>query len=202
MAEERKLTREEKEMLLKEYELCQVSAQGLESAIWQTSAAIGIGSIGTLALVAGQPLLGWLGLGIPITIGLLAILASWIWWRMARRWWSIQHVKFCRMRHIEERLQFFYQTRYLTYLDDLGDLKIRRSDTEKRQKEVDRLRGRFLPTDLTSDQQGDLDKLSRTHQSKGVQKFLCWLPILNTVAWGLYWICLILSLLWPPQRAS
>ncbi len=46
------------ETLLKEYELCQNAAQSLETPIWQTSAAIGIGSMGTLVMVvtAERPL--------------------------------------------------------------------------------------------------------------------------------------------------
>ncbi len=108
----------DKEALLKEYELCQNSAQSLETPIWQTSAAIGIGSIGSLILVATAerplPLIP------TIIIGAFVCLGSYMWLFIAKRWWSIQHTNYLRMRHIEEDLKVICQTRYIEYRDILS----------------------------------------------------------------------------------
>ncbi len=106
------LSEEEKEQLLREYELCQEAAQSIESTIWRASAAVGIGSVGTLVLVVNQGF-NWFTVAI---VGGFVIGLNLIWWKMAGRWWSIQHTKFYRMRHIEESIGL-YQTRYLHYLD-------------------------------------------------------------------------------------
>jgi hypothetical protein len=108
--EERKLT-----ILLKEYETCQASVQQLDSAVWQSAALIGSVSIGTLALVATEPA----SIPVIILLGAFSTTASFIWWRMANRWWSIQTAKIRRMRHIEEELPTRGQTHYVDFLDDL-----------------------------------------------------------------------------------
>jgi hypothetical protein len=170
------LTRRDK-LLLKEYELCQNAAQSLESTIWQTSAVIGIGSLGSLALVAKERL-NWLP---AVIIGFVAIFASCTWWRMARRWWSIQHTKFYRMRHIERDIDF-YQVRYLDYLDALEPLKEPKSDeTESKKAE---LKKKLLPS--IPDIQEDLDRLSDKHQSTGTQSILKCFRCINLIAWAVY----------------
>lgn len=187
------LTPRREQLLLKEYELCQDSAYKLESTIWQTSAAIGIGSIGSLVLlVRAQP--PWLG---ALAIGILVNYAAWIWWHMARRWWSIQHAKFRRMRHIEQILHF-HQVSYLDYLDaaTVEDTKDAKNDTcqgldklayyLRRQHLIET----YLPNDGTAN---DLEDLRENHQHKGVQEYLKCFPLWNAVAWEIYVICLLLQ---------
>lgn len=89
------------EKLLKEYELCSEHATKLENIIWQTATIFGVGSVvGFVALSVNtlslNPLL--------VIVGLLAIGILIMWWRFARRWWSIQHTMFRRMEHIEKEL--------------------------------------------------------------------------------------------------
>jgi hypothetical protein len=162
--------------LLKEYELCQKAAQGLEATIWQTSGAMGIGLIGTLVLVANrveneQP--PW---QVAAVIGLFVFLISVAWFFMARRWWSIQHAYFIRMRHIEEGLGL-YAVRYLYFLDNPSALAGSGLREEYASELARRARHqRILPT----------------HQRFGVQVVLSFLPVAVLIAWAVYtaWLAL------------
>ncbi len=155
----------ENEKYIKEYELCQDTTQKIESTIWKTSTAMGIGSIGPLILFMTRSIKpDWQSVTI---VGLLIFFSSIIWWFMARRWWDIQHVTFLRMKHLEEKLGF-YQTRYIYYKDGkLEDIK---------------------PNDLTTDQ---LEQLKGDFKSKGniqfplrgVQKWLKLFPWFILISW-------------------
>jgi hypothetical protein len=190
MSREKDLSEQEEKRLLKEYELCQDSSQTLESVIWQTGAVIGIGSIGSLALVAkDQP--SW---QVAAIIGLLVVLTARLWWFMAKRWWSIQHAKFLRMCHIEETLGL-YQTRYVYYLDGLT--RAEKKGNSRRQDKEDirarrKLKERFLPTDpwVKDHLSEDMKDARANYQYKGVQDYLKCLPWLNLAAWSLYVIYL------------
>ncbi len=104
-----------------------------------------------------------------VCIFFLIAIAALVWWYMARRWWSVQHAKFCRMRHIEERLGVAYQVQYLDYLDGRLSPHCREGDPRRNPGQ---LRQRFLPTHLTWDQQQDLECLLDNHQRTGVQRVL------------------------------
>ena len=170
----------DKELLLKEYELCQNATQSLETIIWQTSAIIGIGSIGAFILVANRSedkSLPWIAICV---IGLLVSSASWVWFLMARRWWSIQHANFLRMRHIEERLAIFQRTRYVKYLDD-PDLLSKCNLPENQRNEIER----------QARERRYLIRLFPAHQNLGIQSVIWFIPFIVTVGWGIY-------LLWIP----
>lgn len=90
------------EQLLELYKIFDEQVSRLESYIWQTATLLGIGSaVGLFSLANGTA-------GVKpneVTIAaIFAINASLIWWRFAKRWWSIQHLKFERMDEIEKRL--------------------------------------------------------------------------------------------------
>jgi hypothetical protein len=124
-------------------------------------------------------------------VGVLVNVAACIWWHMARRWWSIQHVKFLRMRHIEESIGL-YQTRYLRYLDERVDKKT--EDAKASLVEMCVPNGAIWRESVVQ----DLEHLRETHQIKGVQDFLKWFPLWNAVAWGIYVIYLLLEPFLPP----
>ena len=129
MSSSKKITKPSREELLKEYELCQDSVQYLESTIWKTSAAIGIGAIGPLLIFIGQnknP-----DYSNASIVGLLIFIAVLIWWKMALRWWDIQHTTFLRMRHIEEDLDLF-QKRYTDFRD--GKFNVADSNLSRERK--------------------------------------------------------------------
>ena len=187
-SQQKPLSDKDKEFLLKEYELCQNAAQNLESIIWQTSAVIGIGSIGSLILVANQYQQASLSWQAASLIGLLVFLFSCIWLFMARRWWSIQHIKYLRMSHIEEKLRL-YQTRYLNYVDGLQQEENR----EEEEKEIK------ANNDLSDDQKEEIrdravkDKeyvlvffLMKHHQHYGIRDIIKYIPVIIFFVWGLF----------------
>lgn len=173
MTEEGKPSRAE---LLREYEWCQSDARGLESTIWQTGTAIGVGSTGTLILVANHPIQKQPPWQVAAIVAALVILMSILWLGLARRWWSIQHAFYARMRHIEEELGL-YQTRYVMYLDDPRKLADSGLPSAHAEEIRERAKKRGFPF--------------RPHQRRGVQGILVFLPILILLPWAVYvwWLC-------------
>src|SRR3972149_6154912 len=103
------------EQLMKEYELCQRAPKALEATIWQTASLLGIGSAGGIALVAGadRPELA------VIPAGIVVVSAGFLWWELAQRWYSVEHVRFTRMILIERALRRRGQASYIQYLNDI-----------------------------------------------------------------------------------
>ena len=98
--------RQKIDLLIKEYELCQQKTRGLESTIWQTNAVIGVGSAGTFVALILKRIEGMgPAFGGVLAIGFVVIGISFIWYRMAGRWWSIEHTIFERMRQIEREIK-------------------------------------------------------------------------------------------------
>jgi len=103
------------EELMKEYELCQQAAQALEATIWQTASLLGIGSVAGIAVVAGaaRPELA------VIPAGIVVVSAGFLWWELAQRWYSVEHVRFTRMILIERALRRRGQASYVQYLNEI-----------------------------------------------------------------------------------
>jgi hypothetical protein len=99
--------KERYETLLKEYELCLDKTKHLDKNIWTTSGFIGAGSIVSLLFS------NYTGLNslLVVLAGILIIGGVWTWWKIAIRWWDIQHSIFTRMSNIEKEIGF-YQNRY------------------------------------------------------------------------------------------
>ena len=167
--------------LLKEYELCQANARGLDAQIWQTAGVLGFLAIGGLGAVAGQSL----SVPVVIIIGLLVSTMSHLWLRMARRWWSVQHAFFMRMRHIEATLGL-YQVRYVGFLDNIDGLDATPlSETFKAE-----IRARSHKR----------DDGGKAHEKEGVRRTLEKLPCLDSAAWFLYglWRIIACAVGWQP----
>ena len=176
----RTLTDHEAELLMREYETCLETAWKLEANIWQTSSIIGIGTIGTLIIVAS----GKQDLALALPIGLLAVIGVFMWWAIAERWWSAQHVRFTRMLHIEQALNRPGQVSYMRYLDDLKDLT---KDRKKRTHEAWRSRRLRVPRRryaITSAQAKDMHRINwPNYQRRGPRDVLAYFPWANLVAW-------------------
>jgi len=166
-------------ILLKEYEVCQSSAQALEATIWQSAGLIGLASIGTLALLAtSSPSF------IPaLVVGILSSAASFMWWLMARRWWSIQHAKFRRMRHIETALQQPGQMHYISFLDDLH-LDFNPSPVKAGDPRYSRVPALADQYSLQGTQADSVAQLE--YHRRGPVEILNYFPLLTTVAWAVY----------------
>lgn len=97
-----RVSQETFDRLVKEYQICHEQAGRLESYIWQTAILFSVGSaIGLVSLASKEP--NWV---ITVVAAIFAINVSLVWWRFARRWWSIQHLKFERMDEIDRRIGF------------------------------------------------------------------------------------------------
>jgi hypothetical protein len=161
-----------REELLKEYEYCQKTAQSMERTIWQTGAAMSLGLVGSFLLIAlrspdDQP--PWF---LACLVGPFMAFISFIWWMAARRWWSVQHAMFMRMRHIERRLGL-HSLWYVQYIDHPDILPTPGLSKE----EMDDLKKRSSSKDILG---------IKRHQHWGVQATLWVLPIVLLVAWIFY----------------
>jgi hypothetical protein len=155
--------------MLKEFELAQAKAQSLEDNIWKTAAAFGLGSMGTLVVLASQSLEGPPHWFIVLVVGFFVFAVNQIWWGMACRWWEIQHVVLLRMRHIEGVLDMKRET----YIHDFD--KITKADDGGKDESIEK----------------ELRDLSRTG-SKGVQGSLNRLRYVVLLTWVAYvlWACI------------
>jgi hypothetical protein len=188
--------------LLKEYELCQNAAQSLESPIWQSGAAVGLGSIAFF--ISSVDKIDKTKNCHPIVfIGLFVILANIVWFLMARRWWSIQQANYLRMSHIEQELKI-RKLQYLTYLDGY---RIREWNhmvgciTKEELKRINQIEDdRLLHDNISQEKLESLKKrvvgsercsLWGPHQALGVWKIARLFPWINAVIWvGYYLYCL------------
>ncbi len=152
----------DKEMITKEYLSCQETTQKIETTIWSTSTAIGIGSLAPLiALMLTEKIES-----IPaLIIGLLVTFISSIWYSMATRWWDIQHTTFLRMKHLEEILGL-YQVRYIYYRD--GKIDLEPNETTLKKQFIYELKGH---------------QTTKFHL-RGVKKWLRLLPWFISISWG------------------
>ena len=168
--------------LLKEYELCQSSAYSLEQVIWQTSAVLGLGSIGALlAVAANRPMIL-----VALPIAALSVASSFLWWRVANRWWTIEHLKFARMRHIESELSVIRQTTYVKYLDDLNDT-LAAAHALPASKDAEQIRRRLRQTlRMPAPLARDIEALD--YQRAGPKEILRSLPRIILGAWLVYLI--------------
>jgi len=93
-------------MLLEEYKICMAEAARLESLSWKVSTQLGIFSGAGLLLKIVSTYLISENFHITIAIAVLMTTLSLVWWRLSRRWWSIQHTKYKRMNEIELKIGF------------------------------------------------------------------------------------------------
>lgn len=96
------------EILFREYEICTREASRLEHNVWQTAILFSIGSGAGLVYFLKESIIfkgDYIKLGLFVSLfAFFSIIVSLAWWRMARRWLSIQQLKYERMREIERIL--------------------------------------------------------------------------------------------------
>lgn len=161
------------DQLLKEYEFCQNKAQSMEVTIWQTSAVIGIGLSGTFIYSGTRTIDNQLPWQIALIIGFFISLLTILWWFTSRRWWSIQHAMFLRMRHIEDELGL-KSNNYIKFLDHPENIP---SET--------------LPEYQVAEIKNCAQKKPCLgHQKYGVQQVLRFFPWLVCLSWLAYTIIL------------
>jgi hypothetical protein len=106
---------EQNKELLEEYKLCVKRVQALDKNIWQTATLFGIGNI--VGFISAYHIAKsdykFMTLLVVVAIGI-----SLVWWRLARRWWSIQNALLNRMEQIErEKTIKLRSNLYIKWLD-------------------------------------------------------------------------------------
>jgi hypothetical protein len=166
----------EKEHLLEEYKICHEAASDMSDHIWRTATVFTVGSITGILLLARESPISpdpdpWLTLIVSIlAIGILST-----WWRLARRWWSVQHTMFLRMRHIEYQLGLGASL----YVDYLNQIK-----GNKHESRCETLAPR-LPEQYEEDFEKGLKCLSErsTFEHRGIQPMMKFAIVINAAAW-------------------
>lgn len=124
VTEQGELTDGRTEILLKEYEVCITDAHELEQLIWTTASILVPASIaGIVYLSAGMvnsisrhQFLAQTG------VAVFAIIFTWQWSQMVRRWYSYQSITYYRVLEIERELGM-YKERYAQAIKDFVDQK-------------------------------------------------------------------------------
>lgn len=111
--------REAFERLLQEYQICREEVLRLDDNIWKTATILGIGSVIAFIKIISiriDPLDHFI---ITLLSGILIIVVYLVWWRFARRWWSIQELKLLRMTEIDDEIGF-RQSKLVKEHDDMA----------------------------------------------------------------------------------
>ena len=174
-------TERELKILLAEYQLCQEKATTMGSNIWKTASVFTVGSVAAILGIAGN--CAHKGGNMPwllLLLGPFAIAVLLAWWRMARRWWSIEHAMFLRMRHIERQLQHLNANLYVKYLDHIkGKQRPGSSEVPPTLNLPDERREDFLE-ELAAI--GRLDE----YEHQGVQPIVKFVVVVNIAMWGMF----------------
>lgn len=88
--------------LLEFYKVLDEQTSRLESYIWQTAGLLSIGSAVGLVALANES--AKVKPNVVVIAATFTISVSLIWWRFARRWWSIQHLTFDQMDKIKRQI--------------------------------------------------------------------------------------------------
>ncbi len=160
--------------LLEEYKLCVQRVQALDKNIWQSATIFGIGSLAGIITIfrAGQILKDH-----PestIIISFIGITLNLVWWRFARRWWSIQQALIRRIEFIERQLNF-EGTLYIAYLDKINCRRKIRIDDDF--------------SILNEEVKKNLSEINN-YECHGIQPVLFFLTIINIISWLLLAIIL------------
>ena len=105
--------RQDLEQIKQEYDICLSRSQQLESNIWISSSLMGIGSTLPIIIALFSDKIGVFSFCI---IGLMVISINLIWFFISRRWWTLQHIVFLRMRHLEQKLNYKINS-YIAHFD-------------------------------------------------------------------------------------
>lgn len=174
------LSRREK-ILLEEYKLCQQKAQGSEGPIWLTSSIIGLGSIGALLVIATQN--HQIDPNVVLGAGLFVNLVAWFWYKMAGRYWSIQHTALMRLHHVEKELKEIYLDRYIKRRDARAIPHLCTRQTDLWEKECSKYK-------IPARYECEVDAV-KGYVRFGTQFWSKCILCLNALAWMLYicWRC-------------
>jgi hypothetical protein len=166
------------EMLFKEYEICIKEASRLESNIWQTALIFSIGSGVGLTYFLKEYLIDKgdsIKLGSSVSLfAFFVIIISLVWWRMAKRWWSIQQLKYERMEMIERYLGF-------SQISMVGerDTKIKQHIKSYRFIYLFKYK---IPKNINAERCNYITKI-KDYEHRGIQPAIKYLLLSNAILW-------------------
>jgi polyferredoxin len=164
---------EREEKMLREYEVGLKVARDIENPIWQTQALLGVVSITTLIYFISQghrlPIILVMGIGIFVNF------LSFIWFKMACRWWSVQHTVLERLLHIEQEIGEIYIQQYIKHRDWLAKPKDKNSKSQN----------------IPDKWKHDVEKLNG-HQNEGTKHWSNVLLLVILITWVLFVIFLFI----------
>jgi hypothetical protein len=157
----------------------------LESYIWQTATLLGIGSAVGLVLLADKYEKTPTYLGKVTIAAVFAINASLVWWRFARRWWSIQHLKFERMDEIERRIDRQMQFQQSVLVSE-RDVEAMRHQRHRREQGSCHERIRSLCFSIPREVQAARSDRVGNYEYRGNQPAGRLLLVTNVLLWSLF----------------
>ncbi len=170
--------------LVEEYQICREDASRLESQIWKTSTILGLSSATGLVLKLQSELTSIEHFYIITAIAVLIITASLVWWRLSRRWWSIQHVKYRRMNDLEAKLGFKHNSS-INCADTIAMSHIRYKQKQYKTREILTCINSYIWYDVPTWIEPELssDKNLANHEHRGNQPALKLLVLVNIILW-------------------
>jgi hypothetical protein len=152
---------------LEEYKLCVQRVQALDKNIWQSATIFGIGSLAGIIFI----LKDWETLkqypSLVIIISFVGTALNLVWWRLVKRWWSIQQALIRRMEFIERQLNFGANL-YIAYLDKINCRRKIRIDDDF--------------SLLSEEVKKGLSEIDN-YECHGIQPVLLFLTIINIISW-------------------
>jgi hypothetical protein len=153
--------------LLEEYKLCVTRVQALDKNIWQSATIFGIGSVAGIIIIFNT----WRILAehpaSVIIVSFIGITLNLVWWRLAKRWWSIQQAFIRRMEIIERQINFGGNL-YIAYLDKINC-----------RREI-RIRDDF--SNLSDEIKQELGEINN-YECHGIISVLFYLMFVNIISW-------------------
>jgi hypothetical protein len=108
--------RQQRETLLKEYELAQHEFYSIERTMWHSANIFILLSLGGVTFLATLAEHNLASLTLVMTVGLASIVILWVWYGALNRWAGIEQVMAHRMEEIEHELGM-WKVRYISHLD-------------------------------------------------------------------------------------
>lgn len=176
---------------IEEYKICVSEVSRLEGQIWKASSHLGIFSGAAILLKSVPTFPNKDNFYTTFAIAILMITISLVWWRLSRRWWSIQHVKLKRINEIEEKIGFSQSTAVkLTDKAKMAHIKYLQNKLQKMDDHLFYEIPKHIKPEKCSEKKEMID-----HEYRGNQPILKFFVIVNI----LIWIGLVLTAAMPSK---
>jgi hypothetical protein len=114
-------TKDQIEILLKEYELCTIDANHLEDSIWTVTSILITATGAGIGLLSSSIPTNVYNLVVNIGISVFSLLIVQVWYKIVFRWHAIQEEIYKRSEEVEKELTYIHKN--LRIRDKLDDMK-------------------------------------------------------------------------------